>query len=100
MKDASGKAAAVTELAVSIFVMLTLIAGIVLVYTGHLTSGKMIIGVVAIFGSFGPVVAISALPGNLTQTNTNCNDRILVTSRGSTCIERDHKDGKNDPYKI
>ena len=28
----------------------------------------MVIGVVAVFGSFGPVIAISALPGNLTQT--------------------------------
>ena len=36
----------------------------------------MLIGVVAIFGSFGPVIAISALPGNLTQTFAS-GDRVL-----------------------
>lgn len=41
-----------------------------------LTIGKMIIGVVAVFGSFGPVIAISALPGNLTQTFAS-GDRVL-----------------------
>lgn len=33
-------------------------------------------GVVAIFGSFGPVIAISNLPGNLTQTLAS-GDRVL-----------------------
>jgi ATP-binding cassette subfamily C protein len=36
----------------------------------------MIIGVVAVFSSFGPVIAISALPGNLTQTFAS-GDRVL-----------------------
>ena len=36
----------------------------------------MVIGVVAVFGSFGPVIAISALPGNLTQTFA-AGDRVL-----------------------
>ena len=97
MKDASGKAAATTELAVSVFVMLTLIAGIVLVYTGHLTSGKMIIGVVAIFGSFGPVVAISALPGNLTQTFAS-GDRVLNLLEEAPAVE-EITDGKNITYE-
>ena len=34
------------------------------------------IGVVTIFGSFGPVLAVSALPGNLTQTFAS-GDRVL-----------------------
>ena len=97
MKEASGKAAAITELAVSIFVMLTLIAGIVLVYTGHLTPGKMIIGVVAIFGSFGPVVAISALPGNLTQTFAS-GDRVLNLLEEAPAVE-EITDGKNMTYE-
>ena len=36
----------------------------------------MLIGVTAVFGSFGPVIAISALPGNLTQTFAS-GDRVL-----------------------
>ena len=97
MKEETGKASAITELAVSVFVMLTLIAGIVLVYTGNLTSGKMIIGVVAIFGSFGPVVAISALPGNLTQTFAS-GDRVLNLLEEAPAVE-EITDGKNITYE-
>lgn len=76
MKRDITKAAAITELFISVFIMLTLVIGIVLVVNGELSLGKMIIAVVTIFGSFGPVVAISALPGNLTQTFA-AGDRIL-----------------------
>ena len=37
---------------------------------------KKLIGVVTIFGSFGPVLAVSALRGNLTQTFAS-GDRVL-----------------------
>lgn len=76
MKQDTVKAAAATELCVSGFILLTLAAGIFLVTRDVLTIGKMIIGVAAVFGSFGPVIAISALPGNLTQTFAS-GDRVL-----------------------
>ncbi len=76
MKHNSTRAAAATELTVSLFIIATLIVGIVLVHFDTLSIGKMIIGVVAVFGSFGPVIAISALPGNLTQTFAS-GDRVL-----------------------
>lgn len=76
MKQDTVKAAAATELCVSGFILLTLAAGIFLVTRDVLTIGKMIIGVAAVFGSFGPVLAISALPGNLTQTFAS-GDRVL-----------------------
>lgn len=76
MKHNTAKAAAATELCVSLFIIATLAVGIALVANGLLTVGKMIIGVVAVFGSFGPVIAISALPGNLTQTFAS-GDRVL-----------------------
>lgn len=76
MKQDTVKAAAATELCVSGFILLTLAAGIFLVTRDALTIGKMIIGVAAVFGSFGPVIAISALPGNLTQTFAS-GDRVL-----------------------
>lgn len=69
-------AAAATELAVSFFILAVLAAGIFLVLNHHLTVGKMVLGVSAVFGSFGPVLAISALPGNLTQTFAS-GDRVL-----------------------
>ncbi len=76
MKLDTTKAAAITELLVSMFIILTLIVGLVLVIKKQLTIGKMIIGIVSIFSSFGPVVAISALPSNLTQTFAS-GDRVL-----------------------
>lgn len=72
MKHETTKAAAFTELCVSFFILLTLYVGLML----DLSLGKMIIGVVAVFGSFGPVIAISNLPGNLTQTFAS-GDRVL-----------------------
>ncbi len=76
MKHDTTRAAAATELCVSLFIIATLSVGILLVGKGMLSVGRMIIGVVAVFGSFGPVIAISALPGNLTQTFAS-GDRVL-----------------------
>ncbi len=76
MKRNTTRAAAATELAVSLVIFSTLACGIALVSAGQLSIGRMIIGVVAVFGSFGPVIAISALPGNLTQTFAS-GDRVL-----------------------
>lgn len=76
MKNNTTKAAAATELCVSVFIIITLSVGILLVTKDVLSIGRMIIGVVAVFGSFGPVIAISALPGNLTQTFAS-GDRVL-----------------------
>lgn len=76
MKRGITRAGAATELAVSLFVILAVAVGILLVQYDRLTVGKMIVGVVAVFSSFGPVIAISALPGNLTQTFAS-GDRVL-----------------------
>ena len=76
MKHDTTKASAATELCVSLFILATLAIGILLVAKDMLTIGGMVIGVVAVFGSFGPVIAISALPGNLTQTFAS-GDRVL-----------------------
>ena len=76
MKHGITKASAATELCVSLFIALTLALGIVLVHFGLLDLGRMLIGVVCVFSSFGPVLAVSALPGNLTQTFAS-GDRVL-----------------------
>ena len=49
---------------------------ILLVNNNQLTIGYMIVGVVSITSSFGPVIAISSLPSNLTQTFAS-GDRVL-----------------------
>lgn len=97
MKDASTKAAAATELIVSLFILLTLAVGILLVHKGEITVGKMVLGVVAVFGSFGPVIAISALPGNLTQTFAS-GDRVLNLLEEAPVAE-EITNGKNISYE-
>ena len=97
MKHDITRAAAITELTVSLFILAALATGILLVSNGMLSMGRMIIGVVAVFGSFGPVIAISALPGNLTQTFAS-GDRVLdlLTEKPAvTPIE----DGKTFDYQ-
>lgn len=76
MKHDISLSTSITELMVSCFIILTLPIGIILTIKHELSIGKMIIGVVAIFSSFGPVIAVSALPNNLTQTFAS-GERIL-----------------------
>lgn len=76
MKHNTVKASAATEIAVSLSIVAALAVGVVLVKADMLSVGRMMIGVVAIFGSFGPVIAVAALPGNLTQTLAS-GDRVL-----------------------
>lgn len=76
MKRATARITGSTELLVTIFLIITTIVGIVLAKNGTITAGKMIIGIVAIFGSFGPVIAIAALPSSLTLTFA-AGDRLL-----------------------
>lgn len=76
MKNDTARAFSATELTVSAIIIAALVIGIILVNCGMLSIGRMIIGVTAVFGSFGPVIAVSALPGNLTQTFAS-GDRVL-----------------------
>ncbi len=76
MKRDITKSGAATELLVSVFIIIALAVGIFLVMGDMLSVGKMIMGTVLVFGSFGPVIAVSALPGNLTQTFAS-GDRVL-----------------------
>ena len=85
MKRGIARAGAATELTVSLVVLAVLAAGIALVAHDRLSAGRMIIGVTAVFGSFGPVIAISALPGNLTQTFAS-GDRVLSLLREAPAV--------------
>ena len=76
MKNSVAKNSAAVELLISLFIIASFAVGVLLVSEGTLSLGRMIIGVTAVFGSFGPVTALSALPSNLTQTFA-CGDRVL-----------------------
>lgn len=76
IKRISANFSALTEILVSIFIILTLFVGILLFRNNIITLSQMIIATTIIFSSFGPVIAISNLPGNLTQTFAS-GDRVL-----------------------
>ena len=76
LKRETALSAAATEAAVSLAVLAVLAVGIFLVRSGSLSAGRMVLGVTAVFGSFGPVIAVSALPANLNQTFAS-GERIL-----------------------
>ena len=76
MKQKTVRAASAVELTVSAVIIAALIAGIILIGADKITAGRMIVGVVALFSSFGPVIAVAALPSNLTQTFAG-GDRVL-----------------------
>lgn len=76
MKNKNALIIAFSELIVSLFVIVSLIIGLLLFFQNQISIGFLIVGVVTIFGSFGPVLAISNLPGNLTQTFAS-GERVL-----------------------
>lgn len=76
IKRRSGITEALTNGFVSIMMILCLILSLYLYYKDILTIGKVIMSLVCIFSSFGPVIALGVLPTNLNQTFAS-GDRVL-----------------------
>lgn len=66
----------VTLFMVSFVILLTTLVGVLFVIHNMLSLTSLIIALVLIFSSFGPVLALANLPSNLTQTFAS-GDRIL-----------------------
>ena len=97
MKRNITRACSAIELTVSVFVLITLAIGILLVRNNMLSFGRMIIGMVTVFSSFGPVIAVGSLPGSLTQTFAS-GDRVLNLLAEKPAVE-EVKNGKDFDYK-
>lgn len=97
MKHNITRAGSAIELTVSVFVLITLTVGILLVKNDMLSLGRMIIGMVTVFSSFGPVIAVGSLPGNLTQTFAS-GDRVLNLLAEKPAVEA-VTNGKDFDYK-
>lgn len=97
MKHDITRAGSAIELMVSVFVLITLAVGILLVRRDMLTLGRMIIGMVTVLSSFGPVIAVGSLPGNLTQTFAS-GDRVLNLLAEKPAVE-EVKNGKDFDYE-
>lgn len=93
LKHKSGITEAISYAFVSLSLIAVLILGLYLSDKNIITIPKMIMGLVAIFGSYGPVIALSALPQNLTQTFAS-GDRVLDLLEEKPVV-REIKDGKN-----
>lgn len=89
MRNNNALATAITEMVVSLCILSTLIVGISLVHTNLLNIPFMIIGIVTIFSSYGPVLALSALPANLTNTFAS-GDRVLNLLQEKPLILENH----------
>lgn len=76
IKIKSSYVSSISNFVVSLTILLTLIIGILSVIYLSLPLGKMIVCLVLIFSSFGPVLSLASLPSNLTQTFASGN-RIL-----------------------
>jgi len=97
VKDGTSRTGAVTELLVSFFTLAALAVGIWLVYDGQLSVGMLIVGITAIFGSFGPTIALAGLPSNLTQTFAS-GDRVLDLLEEKPVVS-EVKNGKTFEYE-
>ncbi len=93
LKHKSGITEAISYAFVSLSLIGVLILGLYLSDKNIITIPKMIMGLVAIFGSYGPVIALSALPQNLTQTFAS-GERVLDLLEEKPVV-REIKDGKN-----
>lgn len=93
LKHKSGITEAISYAFVSLSLIGVLILGLYLSDKNIITIPKMIMGLVAIFGSYGPVIALSALPQNLTQTFAS-GDSVLDLLEEKPVV-REIKDGKN-----
>ena len=97
MKHNITRAGSAIELTVSVFVLITLAVGILLVRRDMLPLGRMIIGMVTVLSSFGPVIAVGSLPGSLTQTFAS-GDRVLNLLAEKPAVE-EVKNGKDFDYE-
>ncbi len=96
-KHASETSSHITDLCVSVCILIALVVGVLLCLSDTLSVGCMLVGIVAAFISFGPVIALAALPGNLTQTLAS-GDRVLDLLEEEPAVEP-VKDGKDFDFQ-
>ncbi|GHT78733.1 ABC transporter ATP-binding protein [Actinomycetota bacterium] len=68
LKSLEGVAAAVTTCAVVLFSGLMLVASVLLLEAGAIPASAAVIATALMLSSFGPVIALASLPGNLAHT--------------------------------
>ena len=93
IKQQEGKVRAYTEVAVSAFNILILTVGLVLFTTDQINFAGLLVGVILLMSSYGPVIALSNLSNNLLQTLAS-GERVLALLAEEPVL-KDVTNGKN-----
>ena len=96
LKAAEGRAAAATTMSVVLFSALMLTVSVLLFTAGEITASGAVIATVMMLSSFGPVIALASLPGNLTYTFAAAN-RIFELMEEQPAV-REITDGIDLPF--
>jgi ABC-type multidrug transport system fused ATPase/permease subunit len=94
---AANTASAAAQALVAVFIAAAVFTAGVLTLNYGLPLPNMIVGLAAVISSFGPVIALSALPANLSQTFA-AGDRILNLLKEKPAVEP-VADGKNIEFE-
>lgn len=86
MKKQEGLLAGLSDVAVLAFTLMIFIAGLILMQQGLITFGGLLIAVIIVASSFGPLVALSALANNLFHTLAS-GERVLQLLEEQPVVE-------------
>lgn len=86
MKKQEGLLAGLSDVAVLAFTLMIFIAGLILMQQGLITFGGMLIAVIIVASSFGPLVALSTLANNLFHTLAS-GERVLQLLEEQPVVE-------------
>ncbi len=98
IKRQEGNVRAATEIAVSTFNLLILIVGLILFAQAQISFATLLVAVILLMSSYGPVIAISNLSNNLLQTLAS-GERVLALLQEEPELA-EVKNGKNLPKNV
>ncbi len=97
IKNKSSILLAVTNLIISLTIVISLFVGINFVKSGSITVASLLVVIVSMTASFGPVLSLAVLPQNLTQTLASGNR--LIDLMEEEPITKDITDGANFDFE-
>ncbi len=88
-----------TGILIVVLTCLMLFFGVVLLKNGHLGFGEIVVSTVALMSSYGPVLAINALPGGLSQMFA-AGDRVMNLLAEEPSVKENNEGKKINPKEI
>lgn len=97
IKNRSSILLAITNLVISLTIVLSLFVGINFVKSGSISVASLLVVIVSMTANFGPVLSLAVLPQNLTQTLASGNR--LIDLMEEEPITKDVSEGKNFDFE-